>query len=241
LDDTLLDGPQAVRVSAFAVGYVPAGATVEVDDNEKASLLIEAPTFVTESDGWLPLRGKVTLGATPDRDITVYLKAEESGEVVVPATVVIPGGETSAPFSIQVLDDREVDGTREVMIFASVPGWGSEVRRIDVEDNEPMTLFIEAEEGDGGEGGSSKKEGRVKILKDLSFDLVVDLFSDDPSHSAVPRLVIIPAGETEASFDLVRADAMNRGSDEVTLVASSPGWEKGVMTMRFKENGTSRH
>ena len=75
-DDTLVDGPQAVRVTAFALGYVPAGATMEVDDNESAIVSIEVPTLVTESDGWLPLRGKVSLSAPPDRDITVYLSAE---------------------------------------------------------------------------------------------------------------------------------------------------------------------
>jgi hypothetical protein len=109
-DDTLLDGPQAVRVTAFALGYVPAGATIEVDDNESAVVSIEVPTLVTESDGWLSLRGKVSLSAPPDGDITVYLTTENTTEVSIPATVVIMAGQISAPFSIQVLDDWEVMG-----------------------------------------------------------------------------------------------------------------------------------
>ncbi|MGE5841764.1 MAG: hypothetical protein ACM335_05770, partial [Deltaproteobacteria bacterium] len=237
-DDTLLDGPQAVRVSAFAVGYVPAGATVEVDDNENAALSIEIPFLVTESDGWLPLRGKVTLSAPPDRDITVYLRAEEGGEVAVPATVVIPAGQSSAPFSIQVLDDLEVDGSQAGMINASVPGWGSEVRRIDVEDNEPTDLYLEVEEENGFIGKSQNRRGRVKILKDLTFDLVVALTSDDPSQVGVPRFVIIPAGETMALFDVARAEGTNPDPTDVTLVASAPGWSRGVVTIRFKKNGT---
>ena len=238
-DDALLDGPQAVRVSAFAVGYVPAGATLEVDDNERAALSIELPTFVTESDGWLPLRGKINLSAPPERDITVYLSAGETGEVTVPATIVIPAGQTSAPFSIQVIDDREVDGTRAMMISASVPGWGSEGRSIDVEDNEPMDLFIDVEEQNGADGKALKRKGRVKILKDLPFDLVVDLFSDTPSEVAVPRFVIIPAGETQALFDLERADGTPSNGRTTTLVASSPGWSRGTVTVRFKKNGTA--
>ncbi|MCU0596020.1 MAG: hypothetical protein MUC98_11255, partial [Desulfobacterota bacterium] len=236
-DDTLLDGPQAVRLSAFAVGYVPAGATVEVDDNESASLSIELPPLVTESDGWLPRRGSVRLSAAPDRDITVYLSAEEAGEVRVPATLVIPAGQTSAPFSIQILDDSIVDGTQSVMIGASVPGWGSDVRKIEVEDNEPKDLFLDVEEENRIPGKPATKRGRVKILKDLSFDLMVDLFSDDPSQVGVPRFVIIPAGETMAFFELARPEGVKPKSGEVTLVASAPGWSQGVATIKCKKHG----
>jgi len=237
-DDTLVDGPQAVRVTAFALGYVPAGATMEIDDNESATLSIEVPTFVTESDGWLPLRGKVSLSAPPDRDITVYLSSEDTTEVIVPATVVIMAWQTSAPFSIQVLDDGEVDGTREVVISASVPGWGSEARGIDVEDNEPVHLFIGVEENNGVNRKSRSEKGLVTILTALPVDLVVDLFSDDPSEVTVPPFVIIPAGETIAFFDLARTEDNNPDSRDVTLVASSPGWSRGVVTIRSKKNGT---
>jgi hypothetical protein len=239
-DDTMLDGPQAVRVTAFALGYVPAGATMEVDDNESATLSIEVPTLVTESDGWLPLRGRITLGAPSDRDITVYLSAGDTREVVVPATVVIMAGQTSAPFSIQVFDDWEVDGTREVVISASVPGWGSEARRIDVEDNEPVDLFIGVEEDNGERGRSPSRKGIVTILTPLAFDLVVDLFSDDPSEVAVPPFVIIPAGETMTFFALAMAESRNPDSRDVTIAASAPGWSPGVVMIRLKRSETSQ-
>jgi len=239
-DDTLIDGPQAVRVTAFALGYVPAGATMEIDDNESATLSIEVPTLVTESDGWLLLRGKVSLSVPPDRDITVYLSSGELTEVIVPATVVIMTGQTSAAFSIQVLDDWEVDGTQEVVISASVPGWGSEARRIDVEDNEPLNLFIGVEEDNGERGRSPHRKGVVTILNPLPFDLVIDLFSDHPSEVAVPSFVIIPAGEIMTHFDLAMAGSFKADSRDVTISASAPGWSPGVVTIRLKKNGTGQ-
>jgi hypothetical protein len=239
-DDTLVDGPQAIRVTAFALGYVPAGATMEIDDNERATLSIEVPPLVTESDGWLPLRGQVSLSAPPDRDITVYLSSEDMTEVIVPATVVIMAGQTPAPFSIQVLDDWEVDGTQEVVITASVPGWGSEARRIDVEDNEPVNLFLGVEEDNGVNGKSPSRKGTVTILRALPFDLVVDLLSDDPSELAVPPFVILPAGETTAVFDFAVDESRQANSREVTLTASAPGWSQGVVTLRLKKNGTGQ-
>jgi hypothetical protein len=42
-------------------------------------------------------------------------------------------------------------------------------------------------------------------------DLVVDLFSDDPSEVVVPSFVIIPAGETTTFFDLSLAESRNAG------------------------------
>jgi len=236
-DDTLVDGPQAVRVTAFALGYVPAGAMIEIDDNERAALSIKVSPLVTESDGWLPLRGQVSLSAPPDRDITVYLSSEDTTEVIVPATVVIMAGQTTAPFSIQVLDDWEVDGIQEVVITASVPGWGSEARRIDVEDNEPVNLFLGVEEDNGVNGKSPSRKGMVTILRALPFDLVVDLFSDDPSGVAVPPFVILPAGETTAFFDLAMTESRKAESREVAIAASAPGWSPGVAKIRFKKNG----
>ena len=235
-DDALVDGPQAVRVAAFALGYVPAGATTEVDDNESAVLSIEVPTLVTESDGWLPLRGRVSLSAPPDRDITVYLSTEDTTKVIVPAAVVIMAGQTSSPFSILVLDDLEVDGTREAVISATVPGWVSEARRIDVEDNEPLDLFLGVEEENGELGKSPSRKGIVSILIPLPFDLVVDLFSDDPSEVGVPPFAIIPAGETMTSFDLMMAESRKADSRDVTIAASAPGWSPGVVTIRLKKS-----
>jgi hypothetical protein len=157
--------------------------------------------------------------------------------VILPAAVVIMGGQTTAPFSVQVLDDWEVDGTQEVMISASVPGWGSEARRIDVEDNEPVMLFLEVEEENGVAGESPTRKGMVTILRELPFDLVVDLFSDDPSGVAVPPFVILPAGETTAFFDLAMTECRKAESREVAIAASAPGWSPGVAKIRFKKNG----
>jgi hypothetical protein len=160
--------------------------------------------------------------------------------VIVPATVVIMAGQTSALFSIQVLDDGEVDGTQKVVISASVPGWGSEARGIDVEDNEPVNLYIGVEENNGVNGNSRSAKGLVTILTALPFDLVVDLFSDDPSEVTVPPFVIIPAGETRVFFDLTVTESLKTDSRGVAIVASAPGWSQGVVTIRLKKNGTGQ-
>jgi alpha-tubulin suppressor-like RCC1 family protein len=240
LDDSLLDGPQPVRVTAFALGYVPAGATMEVDDNESAILSVEVPALVTESDGRLPLRGRVRLSAPPDRDITVYLSAEGSAHVTVPATAVIMAGETSAPFSIRVFDDKEVNGSRETLITAMVPGWVADMQRIEVEDDEFKVLFIGAEVNNAEGGRSGSRRGIVTIPTPLSDDLVVDLFSDDPSEVVLPSFVIIPAGETVTTFDFAAAESGEADWSDANLTASAPGWSRGEVTIRQKNNEPGR-
>jgi hypothetical protein len=113
-----------------------------------------------------------------------------------------------------------------------VPGWVADMQRIEVEDDEPKALFI-GEEEDNGEGGNSvSRKGSVTILTPLSYDLVVDLFSDDPSKLVLPPFVIIPAGETMAFFDFAAAEPFKSDSRDVNVTASAPGWSRGEETIR---------
>ena len=145
----------------------------------------------------------------------------------MPATVVIMAGQTSAPFSIQVLDDWEVDGTREVVITATCPAGALKHGESMWRTTSPWTSFIGVEEDNGERGRSPGRKGIVSILNPLPFDLVVDLFSDDPSEVAVPAFVIIPAGETMTFFDLSLAESRKADSRKVTITASAPWMVSG--------------
>ena len=99
-----------------------------------------------------------------------------------------------------------------------------------------MDLFIGVEEDNGERGRSPSGKGIVSILNPLPFDLVVDLFSDDPSEVTVPAFVIIPAGETMTFFDLSLAESRKADLRKVTITASAHGWSPGVVTIRLKKS-----
>lgn len=57
------------------------------------------------------------------QSVTVNLSSSDTTEASVPASVVIPAGAASAPFTVLPVDDRLLDGPQSVQITASAPGY----------------------------------------------------------------------------------------------------------------------
>ena len=159
-----------MRVIALILGIL---LTQAIFPAQAAALMLILPDRVPEDSGLLSNGGTVTIPKGQPSDLVVRLSSSDTAQVSVPETVVIRAGETSVPFSIRVLDNREVQGTQETFITASVPGWVSDMRRTEVADNEPLDLFIGVEEEDGEGGGFPNRKGTVTIPPPLSFDLAV--------------------------------------------------------------------
>ncbi|OQX07261.1 MAG: hypothetical protein BWK80_49705 [Desulfobacteraceae bacterium IS3] len=121
-DDNLLDGSQKVTVTAAASGYGSSADTVTVNDNETAVLYVTVPQRATEGDGILRGYGRVT-AALVSTDVSVSLSSDDTSEVTVPESVIIPAGKTGAFFDIIIVSDGEDDNTQTVTVTASVPGW----------------------------------------------------------------------------------------------------------------------
>ncbi|MCP4711397.1 MAG: hypothetical protein GY869_22485 [Planctomycetes bacterium] len=133
-DDANLDGTQTATISATASGFVSGMDTIQIHDNETATLTVNLPASAKETDGVLSGQGSVTVSAPPDDDVKVSLTSDDTTEVTVPLTVTIPAGQTSATFDLTIMTDTLVDGTQTVTITASVMNWtfGSDI--IDVID-----------------------------------------------------------------------------------------------------------
>ena len=66
IDDGLLDGPEAVTISAAATGYLPSSTLVEVHDYHTAVLSVSLPA--TAVKGGAPLTGTITSSAAPAQE-----------------------------------------------------------------------------------------------------------------------------------------------------------------------------
>ena len=109
LDNALLDGLETVTITTTAGSLMDAGA-VAVHDNETASLAISLPASATEGDGVLAGIGTIVSTAAPTRDIVISLGSRDASELTVPATVVLPAGQTSVSFDLSIVDDAVIDG-----------------------------------------------------------------------------------------------------------------------------------
>jgi len=63
LDNTVLDGLEAVSITGTTSQYSPASGTVTVHDNESATLSVNLPAAATEGDG--PVAGTITASEAP--------------------------------------------------------------------------------------------------------------------------------------------------------------------------------
>ncbi|MCP5546575.1 MAG: proprotein convertase P-domain-containing protein [Akkermansiaceae bacterium] len=94
------------------------------------------PNTFPENAGAAAATGTVTVSEAPESDLTVTLVSSNPGEAAVPASVVIPGGQTSASFAVDAVDDSDTDGSQAVTITASAPDFTDGGADITVTDDE---------------------------------------------------------------------------------------------------------
>lgn len=187
-DDLELDGTQYATITATASGYPDASAVIAVQDNEHATLGVTGPATTNEGAG--TVQGTVTVSAAPDTAVSVSLSSSDTSAAQTPATVTVPAGQTSAPFTITIVDDNKINGTHALTITAHVANWTDGTATINISDNEATSLAVTlpAQVIEGGTGS-----GTVSISGTLTTPLTVSMASDTPRalpcrpRSASPR------------------------------------------------------
>ncbi|MEA3186703.1 MAG: hypothetical protein QOD99_533, partial [Chthoniobacter sp.] len=232
-DDAVLDGDKTVSITASASGFITGSTTIKVLDNETASLTLSVPSSTTEGAG--SVTGTVTLSTVSSGALQVNLLSSDTTAVIVPATVTFQPGQSSAAFSITVVDDTKIDGTQTATITASSGTWTPASATISVADNENTNLTLSvptpATEGNG------QVTGTVYINGTLPTDLVVALASSDTTEVTVPSTVTIPAGMISATFWITPVDdTISDGTQTATITASANGFTSATATMTIYDN-----
>ena len=93
---------------------------IQIKDDETASVMLEVKETAFEGDGVLAGQGIVTVDSVAENDIIILLSSANSDKVLVPASVIIPKGESSALFNITIIDDSSCDGLQFISITASM-------------------------------------------------------------------------------------------------------------------------
>ena len=222
MDDPIADGSQQVSIMANS----NVSAAMLVHDNEAANVYVDIiPATVSESDGVLVGQGVITLDSIAAEAVSIALSSDTPQELTVPATVTIPAGSSSVAFNLTIIDDVYLDGDQTVVISASVTGWTGSSDSVVVRDNERFELLLSfpspVTEGDG----VLTAAGTVSLQGIAMNDVVVTLSSGDTSEITVPASVTIPAGQTEASFNItVVDDTAADGPQSVPLNATATGF-----------------
>jgi uncharacterized repeat protein (TIGR01451 family) len=199
-----------------------------------AFLSLGFPATVTEGQG--TVQGMVSLPVPPTTNVIVTLRSSNPAELSVPATVKIGAGETSVTFDATIVDDNRLDGSQPVMITALKPGYAPATAKVKVHDNEHTELAVNLPNLMEGTAG----EGTLVTADNVSTDVVVPLFTDDPSLQ-LPAAVTIPAGSNSVPFTAVASDnSLIDGNRFAAITAHVDNWNGGRLRVQIIDNETTQ-
>ena len=180
------------NTSEFSLG-------AEVIDEASQLTVTIASASIGEGDGSAATTATVSRNSDTTNALTVSLISNDTSEASVPATITIAAGQTtSAPFTIDAVNDAIVDGTQTVTITATATAHADGTDTLDVtdDDNNGLTLSIAAASVSEG-AGTGATTATVSRNTDTTNALIVTLTSSDTSEATVAGSVTIPAGQND--------------------------------------------
>jgi hypothetical protein len=190
VNDFIVDGNQAVSITASAPGYLSAVVNLAVaDDNDAPIAVTITPETFAENAGSAIASGSVTVVENVVADLTVTLTSSLITEATISSSsVTITAGTNTAAFTVNAVDDQIIDGTRTVNITATAPGYTTGSKQItvtDFGDSAPLpTLPINAIAFTGYNADGNDNLAFV-VLTDIAPGDVI-LFSDNEWNGGPP-------------------------------------------------------
>lgn len=171
--------------------------------------------------------------------VEIILASNDSSELSIPASVVIPIGQMSTTFNINAVDDNIHDGPQTVSITAQAAGYVDGSSAITVNDHETMSLTLSSSFVAENAGAGALTGTLTRNNSDLGLPLVVSLASDDTSEITVPATVTIPAGQATTTFsvDAIDDDILD-GLQSVRITASAPDYVDTITTVNVSDHET---
>ena len=234
--ETGLDGIHYTTITAVATGYLSAGGTITIHDDQTATLTVSLPASMNENTEVPVLAGTVTSSAAPASNITVQLTSSDSTGLTTPPTVVLLAGQTTAKFYVIMHDDHVIDDSRSISVTASVPDWTSgSASMTDVDDDATLAVVLPASTWEGQ--GVQQNAGTVEIGGTSTSPLVVSLASGNSGDLTVPASVTIPAGQTLATFDFTAVqNSLHQGPQSVVVTATAAGLATGAGSIQVLDD-----
>ncbi len=240
VDDTLLDGSQAVQFTAQIGSLASLPASIQVLDHETVTLALNV-TQVREDAG----AGAAVLRASRSNtdnasSLDVQLTSSDLSVATVLSSVTIPPGAASIDVSITAIDDSIRDGIQNVMLAATAPNYFGSNVALSVLDYEPLQWV---------EQGFMLAEAAIIQSQSITIRLpapapdsgvTLNLFADTEGQLQFPSQVTIGPGQTTATV-LVSAinDTFAESFKTVKLIASGTGFDSAAIAVGLSDDDRS--
>jgi hypothetical protein len=199
-------------------------------------LSLSIPAAATEGDGTLAGQGLITVSPIPTNDmVVVNLTSSITNKVTVPASVIIPAGQSNAVFDLTIIDNSILDGDQSATIAASSPLFSNspQTKQIVVHDNETAALSVTlpATVSESASAGKAVT-GTVSLVgATAGANIPITLISSDTSLVQLGA-VSIPMGQTSGVFQMAITDKkIIGGSETVNVTAHVTNWTDGSNSM----------
>ncbi|MEM9079785.1 MAG: putative Ig domain-containing protein [Verrucomicrobiota bacterium] len=164
------------------------------------------------------LEGTVSLQSALLEDLTVTLSSSRSTEVNPGPPVIITAGMTSAPFTIQGIDDERIEFPIIVGIEASAPRATTKRANLTLLDNDIPILTFTA-----NKSVVSESDGQGAITFTLTRDkfddqLEVTLTNSDDSELIIPATITFAPGQDSLTFTGTAVDDLDIDGTQTTNV-----------------------
>lgn len=228
-----------IRFNHYGSGAIPAAGIalddIEVTGDFTPGLELTLPASASEAAG--AIAGTVTLPGVAAGATTVSLASNSTEKLQVPASVVVPAGQSSVAFTATALDDSILDGAKFVNVTATAPGFGMGRRSITILDNETATLTFGMPASISE--GSGTTTATLQLSQPLPGPLTVALASSDTLAATVPASGTFGPGETKTSFAIVAVnDGIIDGTQTTTITATAAGWATTSQNLDVTDNET---
>jgi len=196
-NDERLQGVQSVSLFVQANGFARTQQTIEITDDETTQLSLALSGELRE--GGPEGTGVITVGTAAERPVVLQLAVDRVGQLILPISVILPAGQTQVSFSVRAVNDGVIDGPLAVAITVQAGNWTPATASVTAVDNEDRQLRLSVP---ARIRGSAPTNAQVFLSGTLPTDLEITVNSSDPRTLAVPQVVRIAAGSTNAAFEL---------------------------------------
>jgi uncharacterized repeat protein (TIGR01451 family) len=224
IEDSRLDGPQSVIISAKVPFWNGTQVTVVIADNEATNLSIQFPAQVAEGSGVLTNLAAVSISGSLQTNLSVNLNSSIPSRFQIPANVLLPAGQTSSFFTVTVADDPQMQGNQTVTVSASATGLGAAQTNVVITDNDVQFLGFAAVPSPQFLGQAFPASIFAKAVDGQTvrgFSGSVSLGTLNGAMSAPTLQVILSNGTWTGLITLTN------GSTNVMLTASGPNGLRG--------------
>ena len=239
IDDNMPNPDRTCTLSLSAAQYQSTTIEILLSDNDIPELhLTLTPNAISEAAGPLSVAAKITRKDNIDKKLTLRLYDDSEGAIYYGRNELeMPAGVEEINVNVGPIDNALVDGERTYNITAAIYSKSCSCNATSGESmgiaNAPLTIY----DNDGATlagvtSGSVLQEGGVitiTVSHNTPTDkpITVALSSDYSADLEYPATVVIPAGQSSATFD-VKSKGNATTSDDYTaiLTLSAEGYAK---------------